>query len=68
MDKELVVFGVVVAALAAAVAFVLWLQEPSPLARVEVEALGERQTRPMAPPVAKTPARSAERQDRYRGP
>ena len=65
MDKQLVVFGVVVAALAAAVAFALWLQEPSPLARVEVEALAERQSRPVA---AKKPARSADRQDRYRGP
>ena len=55
MDRELVVFGVLVAALAAAVALVLWLQEPGPLPLIEVEALAERQTRPAAPP--KTPAR-----------
>jgi hypothetical protein len=57
MDKEPVVFGVVIAVLAAAVALVLWLQEPVPLARFEVEALGERQARPAAPPRAvKVPA------------
>ena len=64
MDKELV-FGAIVAALAAAVAFVLWRQEPGPPPRLEVEALAERQTRPVA---AKKPARPVERQDRYRGP
>jgi len=72
MDKELVVFGVVVAALAAAVALALWLREPAPLARVAVEALAEREMRPAAPAAAKRSARPSKPQDRrgdipYRG-
>ena len=72
MDKELVAFGVVVAVLAAAVAFVLWLQEPAPLARVAVEALAEREMRPAAPAAAKMSARPPKPQNRrgdvpYRG-
>lgn len=53
MRKELVVVGVIVAALAAVVLAVLWLQEPDPLAGVPVEALAGRQ--PPAPMPASLP-------------
>ena len=57
MKKELVVAGAIVAALAAVVLAVLWLQGRDPLASVPVEALGGPQApAPTAPPPAPMPA------------